>query len=274
MALDASLRVALERDEFRLVYQPQIDVGSGRATAFEALLRWQHPERGMVSPLEFIPLAEETGLIDRIGQWVLRTACADAAEWMRSGNPVAVAVNLSAKQFGSAKLPKQIMGGLATTGLPAELLEVEITESLLMENAAVARAMLEVLRDHGVRTALDDFGTGYSSLAYLTRMPIGKLKIDRAFVAGLLDGGESAAIVRAVLAMADSLGMDVTAEGVETLPQAQALMAIGCNYLQGYYLSRPVPAADVPALAARRWRFDLLDPPATVVPLPGLQQRA
>ena len=274
MELDADLRVALERGEFRLVYQPQIDVTSGRVHSLEALLRWQHPVRGVVMPQDFVPLAEETGLIEAIGQWVLLTACAEASAWMQAGVPMAVAVNLSPTQFRRPTLPQMVERVLAETGLPPELLEVEITEGVLMDNTAIAQGLLRDLRAQGVRTALDDFGTGYSSLAYLTRMPIGKIKIDRVFVAGLLDGGESAAIVRAVLAMADSLGMDVTAEGVETLPQAQALMAIGCNYLQGYYLSRPVLAADVPALAAKRWRFDLLEPAATVVPLPGLQQRA
>jgi diguanylate cyclase (GGDEF)-like protein/PAS domain S-box-containing protein len=274
MALEASLRVALERDEFRLVYQPQVERVSGRVHSVEALLRWHHPERGVVSPLEFIPLAEETDLIDGIGQWVLRTACADAAAWMRAGRPMAVAVNMSAKQFRAASLPEQVLAALAASGLPAQLLELEITESLLMDNTDTARSMLQVLRDHGVRTALDDFGTGYSSLAYLTRMPIGKIKIDRVFVAGLLEGGDSAAIVRAVLAMAESLGMDVTAEGVETREQAQALVAMGCAYLQGYYLSRPVPAADIPAFAGKRWRFDLLESPSTVAVLPGAAQQA
>ena len=274
MALEASLRVALERDEFRLVYQPQVERVSGRVHAVEALLRWHHPDRGVVSPLDFIPLAEETDLIEHIGQWVLRTACADAATWLRAGKPMVVAVNLSAKQFRCASLPEQVLAALAESGLPAKLLEVEITESLLMDNTDTARSMLQVLCDHGVRTALDDFGTGYSSLAYLTRMPIGKIKIDREFVAGLLQGGDSAAIVRAVLAMADSLGMDVTAEGVETREQAQALVAMGCASLQGYYLGRPVPAADIPSFAGKCWRFDLLEPPATEAVSAGLPQQA
>lgn len=269
MELDASLRVALERDEFRLVYQPQIEVATGRVRSVEALIRWHHPTRGVVSPLEFIPLAEETGLIHQIGQWVLRTACADALRWNSVGPPVAVAVNLSPLQFRTAGLAQQVLDVLAATGLAPQLLEVEITEGVLMDSTADARSMLQALCDQGVRTALDDFGTGYSSLAYLTRMPIGKIKIDRYFVTGLSDGSENAAIVRAVLAMADSLGMDVTAEGVETLQQAQALAAMGCGYLQGYYFSRPVPTADVPALAAAHWPLDPPDTPSTVVSLPG-----
>ena len=273
MELDASLRVALERDEFQLVYQPQIEVATGRVGSVEALIRWHHPARGVVSPLEFIPLAEETGLIHQLGQWVLRTACADAVRWNNAGTPVAVAVNLSPIQFRTAGFAQQVMEVLATTGLPPQLLEVEITEGVLMDSTADARSILQALRDQGVRTALDDFGTGYSSLAYLTRMPIGKIKIDRYFVAGLLSGSDNAAIVRAMLAMADSLDMDVTAEGVETLQQAQALAAMGCGYLQGYYFSRPVQMADVPALAAAHWPLDPPKGQSTVVPLTGRSHR-
>jgi PAS domain S-box-containing protein len=253
MELDASLRSALERDEFHLVYQPQVDATSGRVCAVEALIRWTHPTRGLVSPLEFIPLAEENGLIGRIGQWVLRTACADAARWNRGGMVLQVAVNLSPLQFASPNLPQMVVDALVQTGLAPQRLELEVTEGALMENTATTRAALQALRDHGVRIALDDFGTGYSSLAYLTRMPINNIKVDRCFVAGLLDGGENEAIVRAVLAMANSLGMRVTAEGVETLEQARALKAMSCDYLQGFYFSRPVTADGVPALLTRHW---------------------
>jgi len=253
MDIDASLRSALDRGEFHLVYQPQIDAVSGCVCAVEALIRWNHPVRGMVLPLEFIPLAEENGLIERIGQWVLRTACADAVRWSREGPPLQVAVNLSPLQFRGPELPLMVVDALEQTGLAPELLELEITEGALMEHTAQTRSVLQALRDHGVRISLDDFGTGYSSLAYLTRMPISKIKIDRCFVAGLLEGGESKAIVRAVLAMASSLGMHVTAEGVETLEQAQALKAMACNYLQGFYFSRPVTADRIPALLQRRW---------------------
>ncbi len=256
MDLDASLRLALERNEFNLVYQPQIDAASGRVGSVEALLRWQHPTRGLVSPLEFIPLAEENGLIRRIGVWVLRTACADAARWNHGGPPLRVAVNLSPLEFGSPDLPQLVMNTLAEAGLAPGLLELEVTEGALMDNTAATRAALQTLHDHGVHIALDDFGTGYSSLAYLTRMPISNIKVDRSFVAGLLDGGESQAIVRAVLAMAHALGMRVTAEGVETLEQARALKAMACDSLQGFHFSRPVPAVEVPALVARRWTLD------------------
>lgn len=256
LELDASLRSALERREFHLVYQPQIDVKSGQIRSVEALIRWAHPTRGLISPLEFIPVAEENGLIEDIGRWVLQTACTDALPWRCGGLSVRVAINLSPIQFSSPDLLRLVSGVLAETGLAPDLLELEVTESALMENTAATRAALRSIRDLGVHIALDDFGTGYSSLAYLTRMPIGNIKVDRSFVAGLLEGGENEAIVRAVLAMAHSLGMRVTAEGVETLDQARALRSMKCDSLQGFYFSRPVAARDLPALLARCWRLD------------------
>lgn len=256
MELDGSLRAALEREEFHLVYQPQVDAASGRIRSVEALIRWTHPTRGLVSPLEFIPLAEENGLIERIGAWVLRRACQDAAQWHRAGLPLSVAVNLSPLQFGAPGLVPLIIDTLAQTGLPPSRLELEVTEGALMENTASTRQALQALHHHGVRIALDDFGTGYSSLAYLTRMPIGNIKVDRCFVGGLLEGGESEAIVRAVLAMAHSLGMRVTAEGVESPEQARALRHMGCDGLQGFHFSRPVPADAIAPLVSRRWALD------------------
>jgi diguanylate cyclase (GGDEF)-like protein/PAS domain S-box-containing protein len=256
MELDTNLRVAMDRGEFHLEYQPQIDVASGTVCSVEALIRWTHPSRGVVLPLEFIPLAEENGLIERIGRWVLHTACTDAARWSAAGYRVSVGVNLSPVQFSDPGLLQLVVDVLAQTGLAPELLELEITESALMENSAATIAMLHALRARGVRMALDDFGTGYSSLGYLTRMPISNLKVDRCFVGGLLDGGENDAIVRAVLAMAGSLGMRVTAEGVETLAQAQALKAMACDTLQGYYFSYPIAADGVPALLRSRWLLD------------------
>ena len=272
MELDASLRAALEREEFSVVYQPQLDVACGRIRSVEALIRWRHPTRGMVSPLEFIPLAEENGLIERIGAWVLRTACADAARWNRAGLAVSVAVNLSPLQFGNHGLPRMVFDVLAHNGLAPELLELEVTEGALMENSEATRAALQALRDHGVRIALDDFGTGYSSLAYLTRMPIGHIKVDKGFVAGLLDGGESEAIVRAVLAMAHSLGMRVTAEGVETIEQARALKAMACDCLQGFYFSQPVAAEAIAELLSRRWTLEGGDRIARVTVVAPKQQ--
>jgi PAS domain S-box-containing protein len=256
LELDTSLRAALDRGEFQLEYQPQIDTASGAIRSVEALIRWNHPVRGLVAPLDFIAAAEANGLIDRIGDWVLRTACADAARWNRSGMRVELAVNLSPLQFRDPGLAQRVSSVLAQTGLDPTLLELEVTEGALMDNSAATGATLQALRGQGVRIALDDFGTGYSSLAYLTRMPIGHIKIDRCFVAGLLQGGDNQAIVRAVLAMAGSLGLHVTAEGVETREQAQALQAMACDRLQGYYFSRPVAAERMAALLRQRWSPD------------------
>ena len=253
MALDADLRWALGQQQFRLVYQPVVEASSGRVLAVEALIRWQHPQRGVVAPLEFMALAEENGLIDPIGRWVLHTACSDAMRWRDSGAAVGVAVNLSPRQFGSAGLPELVFEVLAQTGLPPQRLELEVTEGALMDNTAVTQSALTALRRHGVRIALDDFGTGYSSLSYLTRMPISRIKVDRCFVADLLQGGQSEAIVRAVLAMTHSLGLRVTAEGVETLSQALALKAMACDDLQGDHFSRPVAAEAVPDLLRQCW---------------------
>jgi diguanylate cyclase (GGDEF)-like protein/PAS domain S-box-containing protein len=269
MELDTLLRVALDQNEFHLCYQPQLDVATGLCPSVEALIRWAHPVRGLVSPLDFIPLAEQNGLIDRIGHWVLQTACIDAARWNRMGYPVRVAVNLSPVQFRDPGLLASIIDVLQRTGLSPGLLEVEVTESVLLENSATALKTLRALRDHGVHIALDDFGTGYSSLSYLTRMPINNLKVDRAFIRGLLDGGQNAAIVRAILAMAKSLGMQVTAEGVETLAQALALRDMDCDRLQGYYFSRPVVAELIPALLQQHWNLTALAEAPGVAAEPG-----
>ncbi len=256
MDLEARLRNALDRKEFHLVYQPQIDLSTQRVHSVEALIRWNHPERGQVSPTEFIPLAEQSGLIERIGLWVLQTASTDAARWQRGGHPVRVAVNLSPLQVGKVGLPQSVLAVLAAADLAPASLELEVTEGALMENSAATRAALETLHSRGVRIALDDFGTGYSSLAYLQRMPIDNIKIDRRFIGNLLDSDESRAIVRAILAMAGSLRMQVTAEGVETLAQAQALVAMGCTRMQGFYFSHPVRAEALTDLLQRPWTLD------------------
>ena len=253
MELESHLRTAVSRNEFFLTYQPQVDAARGTVCAVEALIRWNHPQRGLISPLEFIQLAEQRGLIEQIGEWALHTACAQAAAWTKAGWPLRVAVNLSPLQFRNPRITEAVLATLADTGLAAQSLELEVTESALMENTASTRAALELLRDNGVRIALDDFGTGYSSLAYLTRMPIHHIKVDKCFVNGLLGGGENEAIIRAVLAMAHSLGMRVTAEGVETREQAQMLKAMGCDMLQGYYFSRPVLAENIPAFMSKVW---------------------
>lgn len=257
MALEHDLRLAVEREQFSLVYQPVFDVAGDRICGVEALIRWNRPQHGCVSPLDFIPLAEQIGLIIPIGQWVLRTACHDAARWLRDGHALRVAVNLSPLQFKDANLVESVLEVLSHTGLPAHMLELEVTESTAMEDTAATIATLKAFADSGVQIALDDFGTGYSSLSYLTRMPLSKLKIDQSFVMGLPDDRENLVIVRAILAMASNLNLNITAEGVETLAQAELLSGLGCNLLQGYYFSKPVPAAAVPALLKHDWLSSL-----------------
>lgn len=255
MAMESNLRLAIERQEFRLNYQPQVDARTGRIRAMEALIRWPHPELGMISPGEFIPLAEEIGLIIPIGRWVLRTACADAVQWQQTlGTPVRIAVNLSPLQFKDPQLVEMVLEVLQTTGLAADLLELEITEGALMEDTEHTLSTLNRLRQAGVHIALDDFGTGYSSMSYLKRMPLTCLKVDRSFVRELPETEEDRAIVRAIVALANSMNYHVTAEGVETEEQVKRLRELGCSSLQGYYFSRPLPPEDVPALLLRQPR--------------------
>ncbi len=261
--LESALRLAQERNELYLVYQPQLDLASGRIQSLEALLRWRHPEQGLVPPLTFIPVAEENGLIVSIGEWVLRTACADAVRWRDAGHPLRVAVNLSTVQFRNPRLLEQISAILRETGLDAGFLELEVTEGVLMEDWHSTQTTLDALRTMGVRLSLDDFGTGYSSLSYLKRLPLHTLKVDQSFVRGLPADQENLAIVRAIVALARNLGFSVTAEGIETLAQAQLLCDLECETLQGFHFSEPVPAAAIPALLARHWNLD--DAPANGV---------
>ena len=261
MALESDLRLALERGEFYLAYQPQYDVASGCIMSVEALIRWNLPRHGNVPPVEFIAVAEHCGLIVPIGQWVLRTACRDAAQWQRAGLDLRLAVNLSPQQFKDPQLVQMVADTLAQSGLRPSLLELEITEGALMEDSVATMATLHAFRSSGVHIALDDFGTGYSSLSYLKRMPLSSLKIDKSFVAGLPGDAENLAIVRAILAMADSLGLSVTAEGVETLEQAQCLRDLKCDFLQGYFFSPGIAATQIPALLRQRWS---LSPPGLV----------
>ena len=256
MALESDLRLALEREEFYLAYQPQFDVASGCIRSVEALIRWKRPRHGNVPPVEFIAVAEHSGLIVPIGQWVLRTACAAAAQWQRAGLDLRLAVNLSPQQFKDPQLVQMVTDTLAQTGLRPELLELEITEGALMEDSVATMATLNAFRDHGVQIALDDFGTGYSSLSYLKRMPLSSLKIDQSFVAGLPADAENLAIVRAILAMASSLGLSVTAEGVETLAQAQCLRDLNCDFLQGFFFSQGIASTEIPALLDKRWSLN------------------
>jgi len=241
MALETSLRRGLERDEFFLDYQANRDLHTGKITGVEALVRWQHPELGMVPPAQFIPLAEETGLIVPIGKWVLNTACAQNVAWQRVGlPPLRMAVNLSARQFADEDLLKHIAGALGESGMKPELLEMELTENMMMQNAERAGKVLAAIKRLGVRLAIDDFGVGYSSLANLKRFPIDTLKVDRSFIRNIPQDSEDNAITRAIIAMGKSLNLTVVAEGVETLEQEAFLREHGCDETQGYYFSKPI----------------------------------
>jgi diguanylate cyclase (GGDEF)-like protein len=242
LTLESSLRRAIDKDELRLHYQPQIDLPGGRAVGAEALIRWQHPERGLLGPADFIPLAEETGLIVAIGEWVLRRACAHARQWHKAGKGgLRVAVNLSARQFYQKDFVQMVEGILLDTGLPPDLLDLELTESTLMQNTAGTVGALNELRAIGVHVTMDDFGTGYSSLSYLKRFPIDCVKIDRSFVSDITTDPDDAAIANAIIAMAHSLELRVVAEGVETAEQLCFLCERGCDEAQGYLIGRPVP---------------------------------
>ncbi|MGQ7816349.1 phosphodiesterase DibA [Metapseudomonas furukawaii] len=245
----SALRVALERDQLRVHYQPIRRLADGRLIGFEALVRWEHPERGLVSPGEFLPVAEDSGLIGGIDVWVLERACRQMQQWLEQGHELDfVAVNLSCRLFRRTELEGQVARVLAATGLPPGYLELEITESAVMEDPDTAEALLSRLRQLGVRLAIDDFGTGYSSLQRLKRLPVHKLKIDQSFVRGLPADQNDIAIARAVTALGHSLGLAVLAEGIETADQATFLRDLGCEYGQGYLFSRPVPAEEVERL--------------------------
>ncbi len=244
--LQTALRLAVELGQFELHYQPQCAPDSGRIVAVEALIRWQHPELGLVSPERFIPLAEETGLIAPIGRWVLRTACRQLQAWHAAGHTrLVMAVNLSARQFLAQDIPQLVREVLEEHGLPARALELELTETALMHNAESVRSTLQALKDLGVVLALDDFGTGYSSLNHLRRFPIDAIKIDRSFTAEMASSDDTTAIVRAIVAMARSLGVQTVAEGVENEAQLRFLAALQCDRVQGYHLGRPQPAAEL-----------------------------
>jgi len=250
--LELDLRLALQRNEFEVHYQPIRDLASQEIVVCEALVRWKHPERGLIGPNHFIPLAEETGLIINLGDWVLRTACSDAARW----STACVAVNLSPVQFRNPDLVATVKAVLEQTGLPAQRLELEITESVLLQNSESTREMLLELRALGVKISLDDFGTGYSSLSYLRSFPFDKIKIDRSFISELETGKDSLAIVRAVTGLGKSLGIITTAEGVETDAQLEMLYREGCTQVQGYLVSKPRPIAEVEYLLVKPRRQD------------------
>ncbi len=243
--LDAALRKALERDEFLLHYQPRVDLRTGQVNGMEALIRWKHPDMGFVSPMEFIPLAEETGLIVALGEWVMRTACAQTRAWQAAGLPaLRVAVNLSARQVHRKNFVGTVAQVLEETGLDPGCLELELTESMIMQNTDAVRFSLLALSEVGVRISVDDFGTGYSSLSYLKRFPIHTLKIDKSFVRDVTIDGDDAAIVTAIIAMAHRLRLRVVAEGVENEGQLDFLRRYSCDEMQGYLFSRPVAAAE------------------------------
>ena len=248
LELEARLRYALERDELLLHYQPLLNLSTNALTDVEALIRWRSEDGTLISPLDFIPLAEETGLIVPIGQWVLRTACLQVRKWQEEGVALRVAVNLSARQFRDDQLVHIVQQALEASGLPARLLKLEITESTVMQNAEQAAQTLADLKALGVSLSVDDFGTGYSSLAYLRRFPIDQLKIDRSFVQDIMLHPDSAAIVRSIIGLARNLRMQTVGEGVETAEQREFLRAAGCDLMQGYLFSRPLPAADMIAL--------------------------
>ncbi len=253
LRLQGLLRQALDNGELFLHYQPQIDLRHGGLFGFEALLRWRHPELGMVSPATFIPLAESSGLIIPIGEWVLREACRQASIWTKSSHPVMIAVNLSALQFQRGNLVDSVASALADSGLPANLLELELTESMLLRDLDVVEDTLQALKRMGVKLSIDDFGTGYSSLTYLKRLAVDRLKIDHSFVSDVLTNAESAAIIRAIVQLAEALQLDVIAEGAESAEQVHRLSLYGCMRLQGYHFSRPVPAEAASLLLSRNF---------------------
>lgn len=253
LGMETGLRHALDRQEFIVHYQPQIDLKNGDVVGFEALLRWERPDVGPVSPKEFIPVLEETGLIVPVGEWMLRTACEQHRAWRAAGlPPLRMAVNISSRQFEASDLPETLQRVMQDATMPAEFLELEITESILMKNAARDMQALQALNAIGMRFAIDDFGTGYSSLIYLKRFPIDILKIDKAFVRDITDNGDDAAIVRAIITMAHSLGIQALAEGVETREQVEFLRQQGCDLAQGYYFSPPLSASETERFLAEK----------------------
>jgi diguanylate cyclase (GGDEF)-like protein len=250
--LELDLRGAVVRNEFEIYYQPLVDLSAGTVTGFEALLRWNHPVRGLVSPAEFIPLAEETGIIITLGEWALRTACSEATKWPAA---ITLAVNLSPMQFKKGNLVSVVRAALDASGLRPDRLELEITESVLLQDSVGTMTALHELRAMGTAVALDDFGTGFSSLSYLRNFPFDKIKIDQSFVRDLVKDGEAMAIVRAVTGLGHSLRMKTTAEGVETVEQLDKLRGEGCTEVQGYFFSHPQPASELPSLLERLHRM-------------------
>jgi EAL domain-containing protein (putative c-di-GMP-specific phosphodiesterase class I) len=252
LALETELRQALEAGQLQLHYQPKVDIATGRVRSAEALIRWRHPQRGLVPPNVFIPIAEETGLIMQIGEWVIREACRQVRRWLDTGMPpLRVSVNLSAKQFRHADLTAVVRSALEEAQLQPGYLELELTESAVMHDPEKSALTLQRLSTMGVHISIDDFGTGYSSLSYLRRFPLDKLKIDRSFVRDLMQNPDDVSIVRAIISLAHSLRLRVVAEGVETADQLTFLTELGCDQYQGFYCSPAVPPDDFVALLQR-----------------------
>jgi diguanylate cyclase (GGDEF)-like protein/PAS domain S-box-containing protein len=244
LLMEGGLRTALKREEFRVVYQPKIDLGTREIVGAEALIRWSHPTLGVISPARFVPVAEDSGMVAQIGEWVLRAVCRQIRAWHDSGLSLPVAVNVSARQFQQADLAELVLSVLSETKVPAHLLEIELTESAVMQDAETSVVALERLKSFGVQISIDDFGTGYSSLSYLKRLPLDVLKIDQSFVRDISSDPNDAAIVRTIITLARSLGMKVIAEGVETEAQLAFLNAYGCQYAQGYIFGPPTSAEE------------------------------
>jgi predicted signal transduction protein with EAL and GGDEF domain len=252
--LETELRRAMEQNALEVYYQPQVDLSSGHVVAMEALLRWNHPQRGFIAPTDFIPVAEEAGLIDTLGEWVLRTACSQVKAWSSEGKGnVRIAVNLSSRQFYDGTLAATVAAILADTGFESRNLELELTESMVMKNPKVTISSLHQLKDMGIAISVDDFGTGYSSLAYLKKYPLDILKIDRSFVRDIATDPDDAAIVSAIIAMAKSLELTVIGEGIETHQQLEFLRDNGCDVVQGYLFGKPAPADEVVAMLGRNF---------------------
>jgi diguanylate cyclase (GGDEF)-like protein/PAS domain S-box-containing protein len=269
LTLEAALRQSVERDELRLYYQPQVDLTSGEIVGVEALVRWQHGEHGLIAPNEFIPLAEESGYVVTLGTWVLRTACRQIKHWAGLNLPLRqVAVNVSAVQLSRGNLVQSVQDALLETGIPPSMLELEITESSVMLDRDKSLATLASLKALGVQLSIDDFGTGYSSLAYLQQLEVDKLKIDIAFVRDMTTNSNNAAIVKAVVALGHSLGLEIIGEGVETLDQARHLRTLRCDTMQGYMVSRPMPGD---AMTQFMLNFTPLSIPVQDQRAPGVQ---
>lgn len=251
--LETGLHLAIERGQLFLVFQPQVEVKTGKLYGVEALLRWEHSKYGLIFPGEFIPLAEEQGLIVSFGEWVLRTACRQVRRWREAGVNVRISVNLSPLQLTDGRILRVVEEALSESEVAAEALTLELTEGAVLGDSEMTMEVLRDLRAMGVGLALDDFGTGYSSMGYLNRLELNSIKIDRTFVRDVPDDEDNSAIVRAIVAMSKSFGYSVVAEGVETDEQAQALAALGCEYLQGYHLSRPVSSEEILRLSRHRW---------------------